>query len=98
MLHPDYSILASRILVSRLHKYTNENFAELVLALRNYKDIAGRSAPLISERVNKIVQENAEKIQEKIQYSRDFEYDFFGLKTLFRAYLLKMHDKMVERP
>jgi len=62
MLHPDYSILAARILVSRLHKYTKENFAKLIDELRHYKDIAGRSAPLISKRVHKIIQNNAEKI------------------------------------
>ena len=32
------------------------------------------------------------------RYDRDFDYDFFGFKTLERSYLIKMHNKTVERP
>jgi len=49
MLHPDYSKLAARVCVSELHKNTKENFAEFVEDLKNYKDLAGRDAPLISQ-------------------------------------------------
>ncbi len=42
--------------------------------------------------------ENAEKIQKVINYDRDYTYDFFGFKTLERSYLLKKHNKIVERP
>ena len=31
-------------------------------------------------------------------YDRDFNYDYFGFKTLQRAYLLKAGDEIVERP
>jgi len=49
MLHPDYSKLAARVCVSELHKNTKENFADFVEDLKNYKDLAGRDAPLISQ-------------------------------------------------
>ncbi len=42
MLHPDYSKLAARVAISRLHKQTKENFAEYCTDLFNYKDIAGK--------------------------------------------------------
>ena len=41
---------------------------------------------------------NKEKIQAVIDYKRDFEYDFFGFKTLERSYLLRMKGKVAERP
>jgi ribonucleoside-diphosphate reductase alpha chain len=41
---------------------------------------------------------NHEKFQAAINYKRDWEYDFFGFKTLERSYLLKVHNKVVERP
>jgi ribonucleoside-diphosphate reductase alpha chain len=31
-------------------------------------------------------------------YDRDFQYDYFGFKTLERSYLLKINGKIVERP
>ena len=38
------------------------------------------------------------RLQAEINYKRDWEYDYFGFKTLERAYLLKVHGKIVERP
>jgi ribonucleoside-diphosphate reductase alpha chain len=43
-------------------------------------------------------QSNSEEIEKAIDYSRDFEFDFFGIKTLERSYLLKLDGKIVERP
>jgi ribonucleotide reductase alpha subunit len=33
-----------------------------------------------------------------IDYSRDFNFDYFGYKTLEKGYLLKQNGKIVERP
>lgn len=97
--HPDYAQLASRIAVSNLHKNTEKSFSETMLALRNYKDpINGQDAALVAEDVNKIIQENAEVLDSSIIYDRDFNYDYFGFKTLERSYLLKMNSKVAERP
>lgn len=59
----------------------------------------GRPAPMISDEVFAIIEKNIEKIQPVIDYSRDFNYDYFGFRTLERAYLLKDESKKtVERP
>ena len=44
------------------------------------------------------IQKNIDKIQAKIDYERDFNYDYFGFKTLERSYLLKVNNKIAERP
>lgn len=98
IIHPQYSVLAARIAISNLHKETTHDVLETATKLYNYKDKAGNCAALLSERVFKIYQERHEEIQKVIDYSRDFEYDFFGFKTLERGYLLKVEGKIVERP
>jgi len=37
-------------------------------------------------------------LDSEIIYDRDFDYDYFGFKTLERSYLLKLGGKVVERP
>lgn len=97
--HPDYALLASRISVSNLHKNTKKSFSDTIEDLYKYVDpITGESASLIAEDVYEIVQDNAEYFDSHIIYDRDFKYDFFGFKTLERAYLLKINNKIVERP
>ena len=98
IVHPDYSILASRISVSSLHKETPDTFFEAMKKLKEYIDRAGRKAPLISDEVYEIIEANKEKIEEHIDFQRDHTYDYFGFKTLERSYLLKVDDKIVERP
>jgi ribonucleoside-diphosphate reductase alpha chain len=57
-----------------------------------------QQAPLLSEEVHNVIQENAEFLNSHIIYNRDFNYDYFGFKTLERSYLLKINGKIVERP
>lgn len=97
--HPDYALLASRISVSNLHKNTKKSFSDTVEDLYNYIDpITGENASLIAEDVYHIIKDNSEYFDSHIIYDRDFKYDFFGFKTLERAYLLKINNKIVERP
>jgi len=98
LVHPDYSRLASRIEVSNLHKETQDDYLKVCEALTNMTDKQGRNASLIHPEVLRVVKENREKINEKLDYSRDFNYDFFGFKTLERSYLLKVDGKIAERP
>lgn len=98
LVHPDYSTLASRIAVTNLHKETPATFFEAMKMLFEYKDVVGRPAPLISDEVYAIIEENKDRIEEAIDYQRDHTYDFFGFKTLERSYLLKVDNKIVERP
>lgn len=98
IVHPDYSTLAARIAVSNLHKETPDTFFDAIKKLRECIDKAGRAAPLISDEVFQIIESNKDKIEEVIDFTRDHSYDFFGFKTLERAYLLKVDGKVVERP
>ncbi|MDA0940949.1 MAG: ribonucleoside-diphosphate reductase subunit alpha [Bacteroidetes bacterium] len=97
--HPDYAQLASRIAVSNLHKATKKSFTETMQDLHEYVDpITGENASLIAEDVWEIIQKNSELLDSSIIYDRDFNYDFFGFKTLERSYLLKIDGKIAERP
>lgn len=97
--HPDYALLAARIAVSNLHKNTNKSFSETMHAMYHYVNPrTNQKAPLLSEEVYNVIQENAEFLNSHIIYNRDFNYDYFGFKTLERSYLLKINGKIVERP
>ena len=98
-MHPDYALLAARIAISNLHKETLKSFSETMRALYHYIDPAtGQKAPLLSDEVMQVVNQNAEQLDSAIIYSRDYDYDYFGFKTLERSYLLKMNGKVAERP
>lgn len=97
--HPDYAKLAARIAVSNLHKNTKKSFSDTMTDLYNYVNPrTGNKAPLLSDDVYKIIMDNANKLDSTIIYSRDFNYDYFGFKTLERSYLLKLNGNIVERP
>ncbi len=97
--HPDYALLASRIAVSNLHKNTKKSFSETMRDLYKYVNPAnGQKAPLISKDVYQVIEKNAEILDSTIIYDRDFDFDYFGFKTLERGYLLKLNNKVVERP
>lgn len=97
--HPDYAILASRIAVSNLHKNTLKSFSETMRNLHQYVDKAsGKALPLIADDVMKVIDDNAELLDSTIIYDRDFGFDYFGFKTLEKSYLLKIDDKIAERP
>jgi ribonucleoside-diphosphate reductase alpha chain len=96
--HPDYSILASRIIVSNHHKNTSPSFSETVSTLYNNVDNHDSHTPLVSKELYNIVVSNKEKLNTHIDYQRDYLFDYFGFKTLERAYLLRLNKKIIERP
>ncbi|UOX34638.1 ribonucleoside-diphosphate reductase subunit alpha [Flavobacterium sediminilitoris] len=97
--HPDYAQLAARIAVSNLHKNTTKSFSETMTEMYHYVNPrTGQEAPLLSDEVYNVIMENAEKLDSTIIYNRDFNYDYFGFKTLERSYLLKINGKIAERP
>ena len=97
--HPDYAKLAARIAVSNLHKNTKKSFSETMDDLYHYVNPrTEKKAPLLADDVYKIIKDNAEKLDSTIIYNRDFNYDYFGFKTLERSYLLKLNGNIVERP
>ena len=97
--HPDFAKLAARIAISNLHKVTSGSFSNTMKHMYTYVDEkTGENAPLLSSVTYGVIKRNAKKLDEAINYERDFNYDFFGYKTLERAYLMRLNDKIVERP
>jgi ribonucleoside-diphosphate reductase alpha chain len=97
--HPDYNILAARISISNLHKSTSKSFSATIKKLYDYIDPkTGQRANLISDETYKIIRKNKSVLNSAIVYDRDFSFDYFGFKTLERAYLLRLNGQIVERP
>jgi ribonucleoside-diphosphate reductase alpha chain len=97
--HPDFAKLAARIATSNLHKVTSKSFSNTMKRLYTYIDPkTGENAALISKEIYGIVKSNAALLDSTIIYDRDFNYDYFGFKTLERSYLMKLDGKIVERP
>ena len=99
VMHPDYAQLAARIAISNLHKNTTKSFSETMIEMYHYVNPrTNQKAPLLSDEVYKTIIDNSERLDSAIIYSRDFNYDYFGFKTLERSYLLRINGKIVERP
>ena len=97
--HPDYAILAARIAISNLHKNTNKSFSATMEGLYKYVDPkTNDKAGLIAEDTMKIIRKNKDRLNSAIIYDRDYDFDYFGFKTLERSYLLRMDGSVVERP
>lgn len=97
--HPDYARLAARIAVSNLHKNTQKSFAATMADLHKYIDPkTGELAGLISDELYAVVQQHADELDSAIIYDRDYQFDYFGFKTLERSYLLKINGEVAERP
>mmetsp|Transcript_17033 Transcript_17033/g.36812 ORF Transcript_17033/g.36812 Transcript_17033/m.36812 type:complete len:819 (-) Transcript_17033:121-2577(-) len=97
--HPDYAVLAARIEVSNLHKETEKQFSKVITAFRNYTHPkTGEPAPLVAEDVYAVVMANKDVLDGAVLHDRDFEFDYFGFKTLEKSYLLKLHGAIAERP
>ncbi len=98
-VHPDYAKLAARIAVSNLHKNTKKSFSATMKALHQYLDPkTDEPAGLIGDETFEIIWKNRNRLDSAIIYDRDFDFDFFGFKTLERSYLLRMNGQVVERP
>ncbi len=97
--HPDYAILAARIAISNLHKNTKKSFSKTMKDLYEYIDPkTGQKAGLVAEKYMNIISKNASRLDSAIIYDRDYNFDYFGFKTLERSYLLRMDGQVVERP
>ncbi|KNE59053.1 ribonucleoside-diphosphate reductase large subunit [Allomyces macrogynus ATCC 38327] len=97
--HPDYAVLAARIAVSNLHKETKKQFSSVMTDLFEYVNpINDKPSPMISAETYALIQKHADRLNSAIIYDRDYNYNFFGFKTLERSYLLKINGKVAERP
>jgi ribonucleoside-diphosphate reductase alpha chain len=109
-IHPEYNKLASKILCERLHKMTASDILTISNILYNNLDNKGERFPLLADAYYDFVVNNHEEINAKLDFSRDYEFDYFGLRTLERSYLMRLRtykkvnkkivndDIIIERP
>ena len=96
-IHPDYSILAGSIIISNHHRNTSGSFVVVMTQLYQYRDKQGKHSPLLADDVFNVIQKYADVLENICDYKRDYLIDYFGFKTLERAYLMKINKKIVER-
>lgn len=97
--YPDYSKLAGRLAVTNLHKTTPKKFSQSIKQLYSFVEPrTGTESSLISDELFDFVKKNRAVIDGAIVQERDFDFDYFGFKTLERSYLLRISDRIVERP
>ena len=97
----DYGTLAARIAVSNHHRNTSDKFTEVVHELANQTmDKTGEPLSNVSQELVEICKAHGDKINAKIDYDRDYLFDYFGFKTLEKLqYLLRnTKGKTLERP
>ena len=99
-LHSDYALLASRLTVSNHQKNTPYTFVEVVTNLANQKsEHTNDEIRYVSEELEVVAKSFADEIEKRIKYERDYEFDYFGFKTLEKSYLLKdTKGRVLERP
>lgn len=98
--HPDYATLASYIIISNHHKNTDPSFVSVMRRLYEFRDNENKHIPLISQSTWNIIEKNADSLEKFIanHAGNDFLFDYFGFKTLERAYLMKINGVVQERP
>ena len=102
--HFNFGVLGSRIAISNHQKNTSNKFLDVVEDLNNNRDVHDELSPLLNEEFVEIVRTHHQKIEQMIDYERDYLIDFFGFKTLERSYLLRVNvdrgktQRIVERP
>jgi|TARA_B110000495_G_scaffold93614_1_gene80896 ribonucleoside-diphosphate reductase alpha chain len=96
--HPDYNILAGRIIISNHHKNTNGSFFSVMKKLYEFTDVHNKQHSLVSPEFFSIVKKHKDEFDNMIVHDRDYLIDYFGFKTLERAYLMKYNNVIEERP
>ncbi len=97
--HPDYGKLAARIIITSLYKDVAKEFSVVAKQLYEYiNPVNNEPAGLISDEVYAVIEEHATELNAMIVHDRDFNFDYFGYKTLEKSYLLKRNNKPAETP
>jgi ribonucleoside-diphosphate reductase alpha chain len=97
--HPDWATLAGRIAISNHQKKTNPSFCEVMLILANQQKL-GETVSFIHDKIINLCKSSQREVIDKaIRHERDFDFDYFGFKTLERSYLLRDANRnIIERP
>ena len=96
--HLDYATLSGRIVVSNHQKNTDPLFSNVMKELYEFKDIHSVNRPFVSNSLWEFTQANKDTLNNMIVHERDYLIDYFGFKTLERAYLFRVGNKIIERP
>ena len=98
--HPDYGTLASRIAISNHQKNTDPSFTNVMTTLSEQIDPKNKDKiSYISDEIINLLKTHGKEIDTKIDYDRDYLFDYFGFKTLEKSYLLRdTNRKIIERP
>lgn len=97
--HPDYGKLAARIGITSLYKEVEKDFSTVCAKLYEYiNPKTGEKAGMISDEVYSVIQNHADELDGMIVHDRDFNFDYFGYKTLEKSYLLKINGRPAETP
>jgi len=97
-IHPDYGTLATRLIIANHSKKTSSMFVDTMNKLYMNKDKHGKHSPLITDDMMITARTYEDEFNELCYYTRDYLIDYFGFKTLERAYLMKVNGVIVERP
>jgi ribonucleoside-diphosphate reductase alpha chain len=93
---PEYNKLAAGICVSNIHKNTSSDFLEVTNKLYNNVDKTNNTNHLVTKEYYNNVAANIDVIQNSIDYKRDFYFDFFSIKTLEKAYLIRLLNERIK--
>jgi ribonucleoside-diphosphate reductase alpha chain len=97
--HPDYGKLAARIIITSLYKDVAKEFSVVAKQLYEYiNPVNNEPAGLISDEVYAVIEKHATELNAMVVHDRDFNFDYFGYKTLEKSYLLKRNNKPAETP
>ena len=83
---PDYEVLATRIVASNIQKRASNNFH---IAMRKLHKVG-----IVTHEVLEV----SSKVKDNIEHERDFDFGYFGLKTLEKGYLQKIDGDIIETP
>ena len=95
--HPDYATLAARIIISNHQKNTDPIFSNVMMALQEFTNSKKENRPLVSQSLWNFTHHHFEQLNAMIDHERDYLIDYFGFKTLERAYLFRVNNTIVER-
>jgi len=96
--HPDYNVLAGRIVVSNHQKNTSSSFSQVMYDLYHFQDVHGNPSPMIAKDLYDLVLEKGEMLDQIPDYDKDYLIDYFGFKTLEKSYLMRQGKRVLERP
>jgi ribonucleoside-diphosphate reductase subunit M1 len=103
--HPEYNKLASYICIKKLHLQTYDDVTLVAEILYNNKDVHNNHSPIISKQLYEIYMKHKDIINKTIDFSRDYDIDYFGIKTMERSYLMRINKNIsnstkfiIERP